>query len=35
MASKPVQQHSFTTINEPTKLTKKRNEIMVCDLYEV
>jgi hypothetical protein len=37
MASKPIQQHSFTTINEPIKLTKKQNEIltMVCDLYEM
>jgi hypothetical protein len=36
MASKPIQQQSFTTINEPIKLTKKQNEIltMVCDLYE-
>ena len=37
MASKPIQQQSFTTINEPIKLTKKQNEIltMVCDLYEM
>jgi myosin-crossreactive antigen len=37
MASKPIQQESFTTINEPVKLTKKQNEIliMVCDLYEM
>lgn len=37
MASKPIQQQAFTTINEPIKLTKKQNEIlvMVCDLYEM
>ena len=37
MASRPIQQQSFTTINEPIKLTKKQNEIltMVCDLYEM
>ena len=37
MAPKPIQQQSFTTINESIKLTKKQNEIltMVCDLYEV
>ena len=37
MASKPIQQQVFTTINEPIKLTKKQNEIlvMVCDLYEM
>ena len=37
MAPKPVQQQSFTTINEPIKLTKKQNEILtlVCDLYEM
>jgi hypothetical protein len=37
MASKPIQQQSFTTINESIKLTKKQNEIltMVGDLYEV
>jgi myosin-crossreactive antigen len=37
MASKSVQQQSFTTINEPIKLSKKQNEIltMVCDLYEM
>jgi myosin-crossreactive antigen len=37
MTSKPIQQQSFTTINEPIKLTKKQNEIltMVCDLYEM
>jgi hypothetical protein len=37
MASKPIQQQSFTTISELTKLTKKQNEIltMVGDLYEV
>src|SRR5439155_539252 len=37
MASKPIQQQSFTTLNEPIKLSKKQNEIlvMVCDLYEM
>jgi hypothetical protein len=37
MASKPIHQQSFTTINESIKLTKKQNEIltMVGDLYEV
>jgi hypothetical protein len=37
MASKPIQQQSFTTIDESIKLTKKQNEIltMVGDLYEV
>jgi myosin-crossreactive antigen len=37
MPSKPIQQQSFTTINEPIKLSKKQNEIltMVCNLYEM
>jgi myosin-crossreactive antigen len=37
MASKPIQQQSYTTLNEQIKLSKKQNEIlvMVCDLYEM
>jgi hypothetical protein len=37
MTSKPIQQQSYTTLNEQIKLSKKQNEIlaMVCDLYEM
>jgi myosin-crossreactive antigen len=37
MATKSIQDQAFTTIDEPIKLTKKQNEIlvMVCDLYEM
>jgi myosin-crossreactive antigen len=37
MTSKPIQEQSFTTLDEPIRLSKKQNEIltMVCDLYEI